>query len=62
MLGEARQMLTDYTVYTLSRRQRMVCMLISGLLFFGIGILFYHHWLAGAILVRGLHMGTKTLD
>ncbi|MFB8372694.1 type II secretion system F family protein [Paenibacillus taichungensis] len=52
-LGEARQVLTDYTVFTLSRRQRIVCMMISGLLFFGVGILFYHHWLAGLILAAG---------
>ncbi|MBY0219312.1 type II secretion system F family protein [Paenibacillus illinoisensis] len=52
-MGESRQVLTDYTVYTLSGRQRTVCMLISGLLFFGVGILFYHHWLAGVILAAG---------
>lgn len=52
-MDEAKQTLTDYTTLVLSRRQRWSCIGISGLLFFGVGLLFYHHWIAGIVLAVG---------
>ncbi len=52
-MTQSSQMLTDYTVYMLTTRQRLMCMIVSGSLFFCVGLLFYHHLLAGAILAAG---------
>ncbi|MFB5762845.1 type II secretion system F family protein [Paenibacillus medicaginis] len=47
--------LQDYTVYRLSAGQRLGCILLSGLVFYGVGFLFYHHWvIAGMASLTGL--------
>jgi tight adherence protein B len=45
----------DYTVYRLSAGQRLGCIVLSGLVFYGVGFLFYHHWMiAGVASLAGL--------
>ncbi|WP_052020195.1 type II secretion system F family protein [Paenibacillus pini] len=48
-----RSRLPDYSVYVLSSRQKLQCICFGGALFFGIGYLFYHHWIISMILASG---------
>lgn len=45
--------LSDYQVYTLSRRQRMVCLLAGGAGLFGVGYIFFQSCLLALILSSG---------
>ena len=48
--AESRSKLSDYSVHYLSSRQKIVCMIVSAILFFSIGYLFYHHLIMSSIL------------
>ncbi|WP_410513873.1 type II secretion system F family protein [Paenibacillus sp. BR2-3] len=50
---DERPALPDYTVYDLSVLQKSMAMITGGLLLFGVGYLFYHHWLLPLVLVPG---------
>lgn len=53
--GVTSGQMQDYTVCRLSARQRTGCIMLSGLVFYGIGFLFYHHWMiAGMASLAGL--------
>lgn len=39
----------DYTVYLLSSGQRSGCIIIGGLMFYGVGFLFYHQWIVASV-------------
>ncbi|MCL6601492.1 MAG: type II secretion system F family protein [Paenibacillus sp.] len=45
------QSLPIYTVYELTLLQKVTSVVIGGLLLFGIGYLFYHHWILSLALV-----------
>ncbi|WP_376771944.1 type II secretion system F family protein [Paenibacillus rhizosphaerae] len=45
--------LPDYRTYDLNGFQRTACIAIGGLFCFGIGYLFYHHWLIAIIMASG---------
>lgn len=44
------QVLPRYTQHALSPKQKAGCIALCALLFFGIGYLFYHHWVLGLLL------------
>lgn len=44
-------LLPDYKVYELTLLQRILTLTAGGLLMYGIGYLFYHHWLLSLLLV-----------
>lgn len=48
-----RSPLPDYTIYELTLLQKSSALIIGGLLLFGIGYLFYHHWLLALVLLPG---------
>jgi tight adherence protein B len=50
---EAKAALPDYKVYILTRWQKSGAIIVGGLLLFGVGYLFYHHWLLSLLLVPG---------
>lgn len=45
--------LPDYRQYTLSNRQRSACLLVGGLLLYGIGYVFFHSVMIAFVLVGG---------
>lgn len=53
--------LPDYTVYELTSLQKILAILTGGLLLFGIGYLFYHHWILSSLLVPGGAYAPKLL-
>ncbi|ETT60255.1 MULTISPECIES: type II secretion system F family protein [Paenibacillus] len=46
-------LLPDYKVYELTLQQRILTLIAGGLLMYGIGYLFYHHWLLSLLLMPG---------
>ncbi|AWV32160.1 type II secretion system F family protein [Paenibacillus sp. FSL H7-0716] len=46
-------LLPDYKVYELTLLQRILTLTAGGLLMYGIGYLFYHHWLLSLLLMPG---------
>ena len=46
-------LLPDYTVYELTRLQKILAIAMGGLMLFGIGFLFYHNWILSLLLVPG---------
>ncbi|MEF2967082.1 type II secretion system F family protein [Paenibacillus sp. M1] len=45
--------LTDYRVYTLSRRQRLACLVVGGMALYMIGYVFFHSPLISLVLMCG---------
>lgn len=45
-----RPVLPDYTVYDLSTLERVTSIAIGGFLFYGVGYLFYHHWIVSLLI------------
>jgi len=50
---DGKKRLPDYSVYVLNRLERVACIISGAVLFFGIGYLFYHHWLIALVLSAG---------
>ncbi|MDR0269845.1 type II secretion system F family protein [Paenibacillus sp.] len=48
-----KKQLPDYSVYVLSGFQRLMCVIVGAVLFFGIGFLFYHQWIIALLLSSG---------
>ena len=46
-------LLPDYTVYELTLIQKTLAIAVGGLLLFGVGYLFYHHWIMSLLLMPG---------
>lgn len=49
-LSEGKGLLTVYTEYELSVLRRILAIAVGGLLLFGVGYLFYHHWVLSLFL------------
>lgn len=45
--------LPDYKVFVLTMRQKVMATAVGGLMLFGIGYLFYHHWVLSLLLMPG---------
>jgi tight adherence protein B len=45
--------LPDYSIYELSRIERVLCIVVGAILFFWIGYLFYHQWIAALLISCG---------
>ncbi|WP_240479693.1 type II secretion system F family protein [Paenibacillus wynnii] len=48
---ELAQLLPNYTVYELTLLQKVTALGMGGMLLFGVGYLFYHHWILSLALV-----------
>ncbi len=52
-LEYAHAKLTDYQVMNLTLRQKAACMLIGGIVLFGLGLIFFHNFLLALLLAMG---------
>lgn len=50
-LSGGQAVLQNYTVYELSLLQKVLAIIVGGLLLLGIGYLFYHHWVVSLLLM-----------
>jgi tight adherence protein B len=46
-------LLPNYTVYELTLVQKTLAIAVGGMLLFGVGYLFYHHWILSLLLMPG---------
>ncbi|MNP08834.1 Bacterial type II secretion system protein F domain protein [compost metagenome] len=49
-IDQNRRSLPDYSTYKLGAVERMICIVVGGVLFYGIGYLFYHQWLISLLI------------